>query len=162
FHGVIQQGIGKLIKAVNEALSTTIATCGDVNRNVLFPSIPTATAAQKQIEADAFELTNALLPAAMSYHSIWVDGQPINLRDELRTRRAIQKHAPNPSLPPPADHDESGAPVDPLYGKTYLPRKFKTAFALPGVNDVDIFANCLGFIAIVENDTVVGYNLLAG
>lgn len=162
FHGVIQSGIGKLIKAVNEALSTTIATCGDVNRNVLFPSIPTASVAQKEIEADAFKLTNALLPAAMTYHSIWVDGNPVNLRDEIQTLKAIPKDAPNPYAPPPADHDESGAPVDPLYGKTYLPRKFKVAFALPGVNDTDLFANDMGLVAVVENDKVVGYNLTVG
>ncbi len=162
FHGVVQSKIGRLIKAIHEALSTTLATCGDVNRNVLFPSIPTASNAQKQIEKDAFELTNALLPAATSYHSIWVDGYPINLSDEIQTLKAIPKDAPNPYAPPPADHDESGNPVDPLYGKTYLPRKFKIAFALPGVNDVDLFANDLGFVAIVENDEVVGYNLTAG
>lgn len=162
FHGVVQSKIGRLIKAIHEALSTTLATCGDVNRNVLFPSIPTASNAQKQIESDAFALTNALLPAATSYHSIWVDGYPINLSDEIRSLKAIPKDAPNPYAPPPADHDEAGNPVDPLYGKTYLPRKFKIAFALPGVNDVDLFANDLGFVAVVENDEVVGYNLTAG
>jgi sulfite reductase beta subunit-like hemoprotein len=52
--------------------------------------------------------------------------------------------------------------VDPLYGKTYLPRKFKIAFVIPPVNDLDVFTNCLGFIAIVENDQLVGYNLAVG
>lgn len=162
FHGVAQPGIGKLIRAVNEALSTTIATCGDVNRNVLFPSIPTGTNAQQEIEADGFAITNALLPAAMSYHDIWVDGEKLNLRDELPTLKDIPAHKANPYKTPEPVLNAAGERVDPLYGKTYLPRKFKIAFALPGVNDTDIFANDMGFVAVVENDTVVGYNLLVG
>jgi sulfite reductase (NADPH) hemoprotein beta-component len=163
FHGVAQSGIGKLIRAVNEALSTTIATCGDVNRNVLFPSIPTGTNAQKEIEADGFAITNALLPSAMSYHDIWVDGNLLNLRDELPTLAGVTESGKvNPYQVPAAVKNEAGETVDPLYGKTYLPRKFKIAFSLDGVNDTDIFANDMGFIAVVENDKVVGYNLLVG
>lgn len=163
FHGVAQKGIGKLIRAVNEALSTTIATCGDVNRNLLFPSIPTGTNYQKEIEADGFALTNALLPVAMSYHDIWVDGEKLNLRDELPSLAGVAaSKKENPYKVPAAEKNEAGELVDPLYGKTYLPRKFKIAFALPGVNDTDIFANDMGFVAVVENDKVVGYNLLVG
>lgn len=163
FHGVIQSGIGKLIKAVNEALSTTIATCGDVNRNVLFPSIPTGTNAQKEIEADGFEITNALLPSATSYHDIWVDGNKLNLRDEIPALDGVVASGkPNPYHTPAPVTNEAGETVDGLYGKTYLPRKFKIAFALAGVNDTDIFANDMGFVAVVENDKVVGYNLLVG
>jgi sulfite reductase (NADPH) hemoprotein beta-component len=81
----------------------------------------------------------SLAPQTKAYHSIWIDGQQLDLED-------------------PANKDF----VDPLYGRTYLPRKFKIAFAIPPSNDVDVFTNCLGFIAIVENDRLAGYNLAVG
>lgn len=137
FHGVVKQGLGKLMKGINEALSTTLAACGDVNRNVMAPSTPSTTALVERVYQDAELLSRALLPQTRAYHQIWVEGQPLNLEEEKSF-------------------------VDPLYGKTYLPRKFKTAFAIPPLNDIDIFTNCLGFIAIAENETLAGYNLIAG
>ena len=163
FHGVAQQGVGSLIKSINEALSSTLATCGDVNRNVTAPSNPAVDEVTQQIEDDAFTLTRALLPKTTAYHSIWVDGVQLDLGlgDKIAKARASVDQT-NPYLPPPADHDDSGAPVDLLYGKTYLPRKFKTGFALPPNNDVDIFTNDMGYVAIVEGSKLVGYNLLVG
>ncbi|MFM9000994.1 MAG: NADPH-dependent assimilatory sulfite reductase hemoprotein subunit [Verrucomicrobiota bacterium] len=163
FHGVVQQGIGPLIKSINDALSSTLATCGDVNRNVTAPSNPPVDAVTQAVEDDAFTLTKALLPRTTAYHSIWVDGVQVDLGlgDKIVKARAAVDQA-NPYLPPPADLDDSGAPVDALYGKTYLPRKFKTGFAIPPNNDVDIFTNDMGFVAIVEGGKLVGYNLLVG
>ncbi|MGA0134122.1 MAG: NADPH-dependent assimilatory sulfite reductase hemoprotein subunit [Opitutales bacterium] len=163
FHGVAQKGVGNLIKSINEALSSTLATCGDVNRNVTAPSNPPVDAITQAIEDDAFTLTRALLPKTTAYHSIWVDGVQLDLGlgEKIAKVRASVDQA-NPYLPPPADHDDSGAPTDSLYGKTYLPRKFKTGFALPPNNDVDIFTNDMGFVAIVEGGKLAGYNLLVG
>jgi sulfite reductase (NADPH) hemoprotein beta-component len=138
FHGVVKSGLGKLMKGINEALSTTLAACGDVNRNVMAPSTPSTSLLVERVLEDARLLSQALLPKTRAYHQIWVEGQQLNL-DE-------------------AEKDF----VDPLYGKTYLPRKFKTAFAIPPLNDIDIFTNCLGFVAIGEGDRLLGYNLLAG
>jgi len=161
FHGVVQKGVGPLIKSINEALSTTLATCGDVNRNVTAPTPPPTDAVTRAIEEDAFAVTTALLPTATSYHSIWVDGVQLDLGLGEVVRRAKADQA-NPYAPPPAEDDGAGAPKDALYGKTYLPRKFKTGFALPPNNDTDIFTNDLGFVAIAEGGALVGYNLLAG
>jgi sulfite reductase (NADPH) hemoprotein beta-component len=163
FHGVLQQGIGNLIKSINEALSSTLATCGDVNRNVTAPSNPPVDAITQAIEDDSFTLTRALLPKTTSYHSIWVDGVQLDLGlgEKIAKARASVDQA-NPYMPPPADLDESGAPADNLYGKTYLPRKFKTGFALPPNNDIDVFTNDMGYVAIVEGGKLVGYNLLVG
>ena len=163
FHGVLQKGIGPLIKSINEALSSTLATCGDVNRNVTAPSNPPVDTVAVQVDEDAFTLTRALLPRTTAYHSIWVDGVQVDLGlgEKIAKARASVDQA-NPYMPPPADTDESGAPVDPLYGKTYLPRKFKTGFAIPPNNDTDIFTNDMGFVAIVENGKLIGYNLLVG
>jgi sulfite reductase (NADPH) hemoprotein beta-component len=139
FHGVVKSGLGKLMKGINEALATTLAACGDVNRNVMAPSTPATSPLVERVLEDARLLSRALLPKTRAYHQIWVEGTELNLADE----------------------SDKGF-VDPLYGKTYLPRKFKTAFAIPPLNDVDIYTNCLGFVAIAEGGRLVGYNLLAG
>jgi len=139
FHGVLMSGLGPLIKKINECLLSTLAACGDVNRNVMAPPTPAYTPARDQVFADSHRVALALAPQTKAYHSIWIDGVQLDLND-------------------PANKDY----VDPLYGATYLPRKFKIAFAIPPVNDVDIFTNCLGFIAIIENDQLVGYNVTVG
>lgn len=161
FHGVLQKGIGALIKSINESLSTTLATCGDVNRNVTAPSAPAVNAVTQSIEDDAFAVTTVLLPRTTAYHSIWIDGVQLDLGLGEVVAKAKSDQA-NPYMPPPADADESGAPVDPLYGKTYLPRKFKVGFAIPPNNDTDIFTNDMGFVAVVEAGKLIGYNLLVG
>ncbi|MFZ9201839.1 MAG: NADPH-dependent assimilatory sulfite reductase hemoprotein subunit [Opitutales bacterium] len=161
FHGVLQKGIGPLIKSINEALSSTIATCGDVNRNVTAPAAPVTDAITRAVEEDALAVTTVLLPRTTSYHSIWVDGVQLDLGLGELTARAKADQA-NPYMPPPAEEDASGVPVDPLYGKTYLPRKFKTGFAIPPNNDTDIFTNDMGFVAVIEGGKLIGYNLLVG
>ena len=137
FHGVVKLGLGPMMKGINEALATTLAACGDVNRNVMAAPTPATHPLVDLVQADARLVSDALLPKTQAYHQIWVEGQRLKLEEDKEF-------------------------VDPLYGKTYLPRKFKTAFAIPPVNDIDVFTNCLGFVAIVEGDKLVGYNLLAG
>ncbi|MDQ6632624.1 MAG: NADPH-dependent assimilatory sulfite reductase hemoprotein subunit [Verrucomicrobiota bacterium] len=137
FHGIVKTGLGPMMKGINNALATTLAACGDVNRNVMAPPTPATSALVEEVQADARRVSDALLPSTRAYHQIWVEGVELNLENEK---------------------DFS----DPLYGKTYLPRKFKVAFVIPPLNDIDVFTNCLGFIAISENGELVGYNLLAG
>jgi sulfite reductase (NADPH) hemoprotein beta-component len=139
FHGVVKNNLRPVVKAINESLLSTLAACGDVNRNVLAPPTPAYTKAREQVYADAHKVALALAPQTKAYHSIWIDGEQLDL-----------EKAENKNF------------VDPLYGKTYLPRKFKIAFVIPPVNDLDVFTNCLGLIAIVENDRLVGYNLAVG
>lgn len=139
FHGIVKSGLGPMMKGINDALATTLAACGDVNRNVMASPTPATSPLVAQVQADALTVSNALLPKTKAYHQIWVEGQQLNLQDEAAKEF-----------------------VDPLYGKTYLPRKFKTAFAIPPLNDIDVFTNCLGFVAIIEEGELMGYNLLAG
>jgi sulfite reductase (NADPH) hemoprotein beta-component len=139
FHGVVKSGLRPLIKKINDSLLSTLAACGDVNRNVMAAPTPAYTRAREQVFADAQRVAMALAPTTPAYHSIWIDGV------QLDNAAAENKNF-----------------VDPLYGQTYLPRKFKIGFVIPPVNDMDIFTNCLGFIAIVENDQLVGYNLCVG
>ena len=139
FHGVVMSGLGPLIKKINDSLLSTLAACGDVNRNVMAAPMPVQTVARAAMMADVQRVVSALAPTTGAYHAIWIDGVQLNLDD-------------------PANKDF----VDPLYGKTYLPRKFKVAFVMPPSNDMDVFTNCLGFIAVVENDKLLGYNLAVG
>ena len=139
FHGVVKNNLRPLIKKINESLLSTLAACGDVNRNVLAPPTPAYTQAREEVFRDCHKIAMALAPQTKAYHSIWIDG--VQLDNEAAENKNF---------------------VDPLYGKTYLPRKFKVAFAIPPVNDLDIFTNDLGFIAIVENDKLVGYNICVG
>jgi sulfite reductase (NADPH) hemoprotein beta-component len=139
FHGVVKEGLGPLMKQLNESMQDTVAACGDVNRNVMSPPAPARNAIHSQLLEDAKAVSLALMPKTKAYHSIWVEGVQLNL-----------------------DAPENKEFVDPLYGKQYLPRKFKTAFAVQPVNDVDVLTNCLGFIAIEEAGKLVGYNLTVG
>ncbi len=139
FHGIVKNDFRPVVKAINECLLSTLAACGDVNRNVLAPPTPAYTKAREQVYADAHKVAMALAPKTPAYHAIWIDGV------QLDTEAPENKNF-----------------VDPLYGKTYLPRKFKIAFVIPPVNDLDIYTNCLGLIAIVENDQLIGYNLCVG
>ena len=139
FHGVVMAGLGPLVKKINECLLSTLAACGDVNRNVMAAPTPVQTNLRAQMMGDVERIVAALAPKTGAYHSIWIEGVQLNLDD-------------------PANKDF----VDPLYGKTYLPRKFKIAFVMPPVNDMDVFTNDLGFIAIVEQGELVGYNLAVG
>lgn len=139
FHGVVKSNLRPLIKRINESLLSTLSACGDITRNVMAPPTPAYTQARDQVYADAHEVVRALAPRTKAYHSIWIDG--VQLDNEAPENKDFE---------------------DPLYGKAYLPRKFKVAFVVPPVNDVDILTNCLGFIAIVENDRLVGYNVCVG
>jgi sulfite reductase (NADPH) hemoprotein beta-component len=138
FHGVTKGSLGKFMKGLNDAMATTLAACGDVNRNVMAAPTPATSPLVDEVQRHAAAVSDALLPKTRAYHQIWVEGVELKLTDEDANF------------------------VDPLYGKTYLPRKFKVAFAIPPLNDIDVFTNDCGFIAIIENGRLAGYNLLAG
>ncbi len=135
FHGVLKSSLAATIKSLNEALISTLATCGDVVRNITVPSSPATGPVGAEVLAQARQLAKNLAPVTPSYHAIWIDGKQLDL---------------------------GGGFSDPLYGQAYLPRKFKISFAIPPVNDTDVHTNDLGLIAIVENATIAGYNLTAG
>ena len=139
FHGIIKSNLRQTMRSLNEALVSTIAACGDVERNVMAPPTPATNPLVVQVLEEARKLSAALCPATPAYHAIWLNGQELDLKGEANATF-----------------------TDPLYGKRYLPRKFKTAFAIPPLNDIDIFTNDLGFVVIAENGRLIGYNLLAG
>ncbi len=133
-HGVIKTALKPTLAAMNAALIDTVGACGDVNRNVLAAATPLHSHLHAQVHDDARRLSEHLLPKTRAYHELWLDGEQVGGGDD----------------------------EEPVYGPTYLPRKFKTAFAVPPVNDVDVFANDLGYIAIVEDGEFLGYNVSVG
>ncbi len=139
FHGVVKTGLGPLMRGIHEAMLTTLAACGDVNRNVMAPPAPAWDGLGEEAREQARKLAVALAPRTAAYHSIWVDGVQLNLES-------------------PEQRDFN----DPLYGPAYLPRKFKIGLAIPPLNEVDVFANCCGFIAIEKDGRLEGFNLTAG
>jgi sulfite reductase (NADPH) hemoprotein beta-component len=137
-HGVIKKNLRSAIREVNTALLDTLAACGDVNRNVMCNPNPHLSRLHAGTLEIARAVANRLLPRTRAYHEIWVDG----------TLAAGGE--------PPEDEE-------PMYGRTYLPRKFKTAFAIPPSNDVDVFAHDLGFIAIADDDgRLAGFDVTVG
>ena len=132
WHGVFKRNLKTTIAGINKSMLDTIAACGDVNRNVMSNPLPQTSKIHGEVYEWAKKISEHLLPQTKAYHEIWLDGEKVESSQE------------------------------PIYGETYLPRKFKTAIAIPPYNDVDVFANDLGFIAIVEKDELIGFNVLAG
>lgn len=148
-HGIVKQDLKATVRKINETLLDTLAACGDVERNILSCPAPFADTIRDEMQDDVLALAAHLSPRASSYWDIWLDGEKIENPDAPK---------PQPALVPMPGDDA----VEPIYGKTYMPRKFKTAFALPDDNCTDVYANDLGYIAIVEDGKLVGYNIVVG
>jgi sulfite reductase (ferredoxin) len=141
-HGVLKGHLKETIAGINQCLLSTLGACGDVERNVMAcPAPHHDTGVHAELQETAALLASHLAPRSRAYHEIWLNGQPVG--------DAQAKTATAP-------------PEEPLYGKTYLPRKFKTGLALPEDNCIDILAQDLGLLAIVEEGHIVGYNVLVG
>jgi sulfite reductase (NADPH) hemoprotein beta-component len=136
-HGVLKWNMKSTIQEIHASLLDTIAACGDVNRNVMCNSNPY----QSEIHEEVYEwskwLSDDLLPKTTAYHELWLDGEKVAFTP---------------------DKEE----IEPMYGSTYLPRKFKIGIAVPPSNDVDVFSQDLGFIAIVEDGKLFGFNIAIG
>src|SRR3954468_18405043 len=135
-HGVIKKHVKQTMQAMNAALIDSISACGDVNRNVMAAANPVESQLHAEVHEWAQKVSEHLRPRTRAYHEIWLDGE---------------------KLVGPAEEE-------PLYGPLYLPRKFKTAIVVPPHNDVDVFSQDLGFIAILDevNKAVLGFNLTVG
>ena len=142
-HGILKGNLKPTIKEINDSLLDTLAACGDVNRNVMCNPNPHLSAIHAQTLDYARQISTHLSPRTGAYHEIWLDKERVAGGDT-------------------GGEDDASDPVEPIYGKHYLPRKFKIAIAIPPDNDVDIFANDLGFIAVVENGRLAGFNVTVG
>ncbi len=140
-HGVMKSNLKSAVRKINDTLLTTLAACGDVERNVMCCPAPIKNnPVRDQMQAMADAIAEHLKPRTTAYHEIW-------LTDESGEKTNVAEFKP----------------VDePIYGTVYLPRKFKTAIALPEDNCVDVYTQDLGFLAVVEEGRIVGYNVLVG
>jgi sulfite reductase (ferredoxin) len=137
-HGVLMSNLKATIADINACLLTTLGACGDVERNVMACPAPCRhSSVHHELQETAKLIAAHLAPRSRAYHEIWLNGQPVG--------------------PAVADQD-----VEPIYGKVYLPRKFKTGLGLPEDNCVDIYAQDLGLLALVEDGKIAGYNVLVG
>mgnify|MGYP006189815915 FL=1 len=134
-HGLLKHQLRPTIQAFNTAKLDSIAACGDVNRNVIVSSHPQISPLHQEIYEYADKISTLLLPKTQSYYEVFIDGEKIY---------------------------ERSAEADPLYEDRYLPRKFKIAIAIPPSNDVDVFTNDIGLIAVVENNELKGFNIAIG
>ena len=143
-HGVLKSNLKKTIRRINEIQLTTLAACGDVERNVMCSPCPyKGDPVYDQMQSQADEIAVHLRPQTPAYHMLW-------LTDESTGEKELVG---------------GGVPeneIEPIYGKHYLPRKFKTGIAIPGDNSADIYSQDLGLLAVCENYNIVGYNVLVG
>src|SRR5205823_10327475 len=138
-HGVLKTRLRDTIAGINACLLSTLGACGDVERNVMAcPAPHHHDRVHAQLQETAAAIAAHLAPRSRAYHEIWLNGKPVG------------------------DGSEETVDVEPLYGKVYLPRKFKTGLALPEDNCIDVYAQDLGLLAIVEDGNIVGYNVLVG
>ncbi|HYT05693.1 MAG TPA: NADPH-dependent assimilatory sulfite reductase hemoprotein subunit [Gemmatimonadales bacterium] len=137
FHGVVKGDLKATIRAVNDALVTTLGACGDVVRNVVSCPAPVTGGLREAVLQVARRLSDHLLPRTPAYHEIWLNGEQ------------VAGGAPEPE-------------PDPIYGRRYLPRKFKVAFAFPDDNCCDVHSNDLGFLVVAEDGRLAGFNVLVG
>ncbi len=134
-HGVLKGNLKPTIADINGCLLSTLGACGDVERNVMAPAAPFTSAVYLELQDQAEKIAQHLAPRTSAYHEIWLNGEAV--------------------------HEVPEVP-EPIYGKVYLPRKFKTGLALTDDNSVDVYAQDLGLLAQVENGRIAGYNVLVG
>ncbi len=138
-HGVFKGDLHAAIHGINEALLSTLAACGDVNRNVMACPAPVASRAQAQVQEIAHKIAMHLAPRSSAYHEIWVDGEQVQTVEAPATPVA-----------------------EPIYGPTYLPRKFKIGVAYPGDDCIDVYTQDIGMVAELQDEELTGFTLLVG
>lgn len=137
-HGILKWNMKKNIQEMHDALLDSIAACGDVSRNVMSSPNPDNATIYEEVSQWAQKISDYFLPKTNAYHEIWLDGEKI-----------IEEFPDNQD-------------VEPIYGKHYLPRKFKIGVSIPPINDVDVFSQDIGLIAITKGDTLLGFNVAVG
>ncbi|MDE2305359.1 MAG: NADPH-dependent assimilatory sulfite reductase hemoprotein subunit [Gammaproteobacteria bacterium] len=144
FHGVRKRDLKRHVKAIAAAGLDTLGACGDVNRNVISAANPLRSPAHAAANELAQRIGAHLLPRTGAYREIFLEEDGVRPGD------------------PVAGPDATGGEEEPFYGRTYLPRKFKIAIAVPPQNDVDVYAHDLGYVAIVERGHLAGYDVTVG
>lgn len=135
FHGILKRNLKSSMQSIHHAVMDSLAACGDVNRNVMCNPNPYQSGVHKEVDQLATDISDYLSPQTGAYHEIWLDDEKI------------------------IDTKEE---VEPMYGRTYLPRKFKIGIAVPPSNDIDVYSQDIGLISIIEDGQLVGFNVTVG
>lgn len=153
-HGVLKGNLKSVIAGICRSGLTTMGACGDVVRNTMGPAAPVKSAVHEDSQRLAEEISQRFLWRSQSYADIWLDGEKIEL-DWAQTEV-------NPAVREKTASPDTATTHDPIYGKLYLPRKFKMGVAIQPHNDVDVYSQDVGFVPHVVNGTVEGYTILVG
>lgn len=143
YHYVPKQNLKQLIQGLNDNLLSSFAACGDVVRNVTCCPAPFVSPQRTELQPYVLHLSRGLKPRTQAYFEIWMDGE-----------RAASVEA--------AEAEADPFTIEPLYGATYLPRKFKIGFAYPGDNTTDVYTNDIGVVPFYEGGELKGFTILAG
>lgn len=135
FHGILKRNLKSSMQSIHHAVMDSLAACGDVNRNVMCNPNPYQSGVHKEVDTLATQISDHLSPQTGAYHEIWLDDEKI-----IDTKEEVEL----------------------MYGKTYLPRKFKIGIAVPPSNDIDVYSQDIGLIAVIEDDQLVGFNVTVG
>lgn len=135
FHGILKRNLKSSMQSIHHAVMDSLAACGDVNRNVMCNPNPYQSGVHKEVDTLATQISDHLSPQTGAYHEIWLDDEKI-----IDTKEEVES----------------------MYGKTYLPRKFKIGIAVPPSNDIDVYSQDIGLIAVIEDDQLVGFNVTVG
>ncbi|SCV99333.1 LAFE_0A00848g1_1 [Lachancea fermentati] len=162
-HGVVKRNLKHTIRAMNSTLMDTLAACGDVNRNVMISALPANAKVHQQVSEVGAKISEHLLPQTTAYHEIWLEG-PDERDNDPSWPSIFEFRKEGPTKKKTLVSGNALVDVEPLYGPTYLPRKFKVNIAIPPFNDVDVWSSDVGLIAIVNESTEVveGFNLYVG
>ncbi len=152
-HGILKSDLRDVIRRIQSVHLTTLGACGDVNRNVMCCPAPYADAVHQQMQTLTQELAAAFSPRTRAYHDLW-------LIDAQSGEKQLVDGGPIQADTTQADTTQANG--EPLYGKAYLPRKFKIGIALPDDNCIDLYTHDAGLLAIVEQDHIAGFNVLVG
>jgi len=138
-HGIIKDDLKQTLQEINEALITTLGACGDIVRNVMATPAPDIDGRQAQVQDFADELSDILLPATKAYHELWLNGDKVySGKEEI-------------------------SDSEPLYGHSYLPRKFKVGIALPRDNSIDVYTQDIGLVALFDDQNQIeGFDVIVG
>lgn len=134
-HGVLKHSLKTIIRAINQNGVTTLGACGDLERNIMCCPAPLPDRVRSKVQAYARQLSDHLLPRTRAYYEVWLNGEKILSTEEEE---------------------------EPIYGRAYLPRKFKTGIAFPGDNCIDVYSQDVGIVPVITGEDVQGFNLLIG
>ena len=142
-YGIIKNELKSTFREINDAMITTMGACGDVVRNVMATPAPDIDGRQEQVQEFANNISDRLLPATNAYHEIWLDGEKVNTN--------------------PASSAGTNGETEPIYGKSYLPRKFKIGLTIPRDNSIDLYTQDIGLIALFDDQNQIeGFNIVVG